>query len=156
MNAIATILSDCGEIRLEIQGHTDSQGRESMNQALSQDRAQTVLNELRSRRVLTSTYTAKGYGESVPIAENDTEEGREANRRIEFRLIQPGTSKEIPTTLESVAQQGTSGAESTEDDAGQGEEAVDEEAATDEASGDEGSGDGEPGAEEEETTNEQN
>lgn len=156
MNAIATILSDCGEIRLEIQGHTDSQGRESMNQALSQDRAQTVLNELRSRRVLTSTYTAKGYGESVPIAENDTEEGREANRRIEFRLIQPGTSKEIPTTLESVAQQGTTGADGTEDDAGQGEEAVDEEAATDEASGDEGSGDGEPGAEEEETTNEQN
>lgn len=87
MNAIADILRECGEIRLEIQGHTDSQGREEMNLQLSQARAQSVLNELRARRVLTSTYVAVGYGESDPIADNDTEEGREANRRIEFRLL---------------------------------------------------------------------
>ena len=87
MNAIAEILNDCGEIPLEIQGHTDSQGRESMNQQLSQARAQTVLNELRARRVLTGTYVATGYGEAIPIADNGTEEGREANRRIEFHLI---------------------------------------------------------------------
>lgn len=89
MNRIADILNECGEIRLEIQGHTDSQGREEMNQNLSQARAQSVLNELRARRVLTSTYVAVGYGETRPIADNETEEGREANRRIEFRLLRP-------------------------------------------------------------------
>ena len=94
MNAIADILDKCGEIRLEIQGRTDSQGREEMNLQLSQARAQSVLNELRARRVLTSTYVAKGYGESRPIADNKTEEGREANRRIEFHLLRPEPSVE--------------------------------------------------------------
>jgi OmpA-OmpF porin, OOP family len=48
-----------------------------------------VLNAIMARRVLTSNLSAKGYGESRPIADNATEEGREANRRIEFRLILP-------------------------------------------------------------------
>lgn len=81
-------------MRLEIQGHTDSQGREEMNQNLSQARAQSVLNELRARRVVTSTFAAKGYGESTPIADNGTEDGREANRRIEFKLIRPAATAE--------------------------------------------------------------
>ena len=89
MNAIADLLRLCGELRLEIQGHTDSQGREEMNQQLSQARADSVLAELRARRILTGNFTAVGYGESRPIADNGTEEGREANRRIEFRLIRP-------------------------------------------------------------------
>ncbi len=104
MNTIAGILDKCGEIRLEIQGHTDSQGREVMNQQLSQARAQSVLNELRARRVLTSSYVAVGYGESQPIASNKTEDGREDNRRIEFRLIRPELVDEVETTLESTAQ----------------------------------------------------
>ncbi|GHF37485.1 OmpA family protein [Seohaeicola zhoushanensis] len=104
MEAIAELLSTCGDLKLEIQGHTDSQGRDEMNQKLSQDRAQSVLNELRARRILTSSYTAVGYGETQPIADNKTEEGREANRRIEFRLIRPKVEKEAPTTLETVAQ----------------------------------------------------
>nr|WP_232897191.1 OmpA family protein [Pontibaca salina] len=87
MSAIVKILDRCGEIPLEIQGHTDSQGREEMNQQLSQRRADAVLAELRARRVLTSTYKAVGYGITKPIADNGTAEGREANRRIEFRLI---------------------------------------------------------------------
>lgn len=102
MDDIAEILSDCGEIRMEIGGHTDSQGREVMNEQLSQARAQSVLNELRARRVLTSAITAKGYGESEPIADNDTEEGREANRRIEFRVIRPEPIAEQQTTLEAL------------------------------------------------------
>ncbi len=106
MNTIADILTICGEIRLEIQGHTDSQGREVMNQNLSQARAQSVLNELRARRVLTSSYVAVGYGESQPIADNDTEKGREDNRRIAFRLIRPNLVDEEETMLESTAQAG--------------------------------------------------
>ena len=104
MDAIADILEKCGEIRLEIQGHTDSQGREGMNQQLSQARAQSVLNELRARRVLTSSYVAVGYGESQPIADNGTEAGREDNRRIAFRLIRPDLVDEVETTLESATQ----------------------------------------------------
>ena len=102
MDDIAEILKECGAIRMEIGGHTDSQGREVMNQQLSQARAQAVLNELRARRVLTSAITAKGYGESTPIADNDTEAGREANRRIEFRVIRPEPIAEEQTTLEAL------------------------------------------------------
>ena len=102
MDDIADILKECGDIRMEIGGHTDSQGREVMNERLSQERAQAVLNELRKRRVLTASFTAKGYGESQPIADNDSEDGREANRRIEFRLIRPKPVEEEQTTLESI------------------------------------------------------
>ena len=105
MDAIAELLKTCGDVKLEIQGHTDSQGREEMNLALSQARAQSVLNELQARRVLTSSFAAKGYGELQPIADNDSEEGRETNRRIEFRLIKPEPS--IPqgnSALESLAE----------------------------------------------------
>jgi OOP family OmpA-OmpF porin len=114
MDKIAELLKTCGELRLEIQGHTDSQGREEMNLALSQSRAQSVLNELRARRVPTSSFTAQGYGEARPIQDNDTEDGREANRRIEFRLIRPAPSvDEGETTLESIAE--TSNTPQTDD-----------------------------------------
>lgn len=78
---------ECEHVAMEIGGHTDSQGRETMNQSLSQARADAVLNALLARRVLTSKFSAKGYGETQPIADNNTEEGREANRRITFTLL---------------------------------------------------------------------
>jgi OOP family OmpA-OmpF porin len=107
MDQIAEILKTCGDLNLEIQGYTDSQGREEMNLALSQSRAQSVLNELRARRVITGSFVAKGYGEENPIADNGTEAGREANRRIEFRLIRPDTVEQVTeTTLESVEETG--------------------------------------------------
>ena len=89
MDRLAEILLKCGPIRLEVQGHTDSQGRESMNLTLSQSRAEAVIEELMNRRILVSNVIANGYGEAKPIADNDTEEGREANRRIEFHLFDP-------------------------------------------------------------------
>ncbi len=89
IDKIAEIMKNCQEIAMEIGGFTDSQGREEMNRSLSQSRAQAVLNALLARRVLTTNLTAHGYGEDNPIADNGTEEGREANRRIEFRLILP-------------------------------------------------------------------
>ncbi|WP_146346498.1 OmpA family protein [Phaeobacter marinintestinus] len=106
MNGIVDVLKACGSIRLEIQGHTDSQGREEMNQQLSQARAQSVLNELRARRVPTASYVAVGYGETRPISPNDTEDGREDNRRIEFWLIKPRESlPEEESPLEELAGQ---------------------------------------------------
>lgn len=102
---IASILKRCGDIPLEIRGYTDSQGRETMNAALSQSRAESVLNELRARSVLTASFTARGLGEADPIADNSTEAGREANRRIEFKLLRPETvATPEETTLESTAQ----------------------------------------------------
>ena len=70
-----------------------------MNLALSQTRAEAVLAALRIRRVPVATFTATGFGEADPIADNDTAEGREANRRIAFSLTQ---TVEEPTTLEQV------------------------------------------------------
>lgn len=105
MDEIAELLKLCGEFPLEIQGHTDSQGREIMNQELSQKRAQAVIDALFQRRVLTGSYTARGYGETQPIADNGSEEGREANRRIEFVLIQSDDSEASTlTTLEQAEQ----------------------------------------------------
>ncbi|MEZ5770755.1 MAG: OmpA family protein [Defluviimonas denitrificans] len=89
LDKIAEILKTCPDVPMEIGGHTDSQGREEMNLALSEDRAEAVLAGLMDRRILTSHLTAMGYGETVPIADNGTEAGREANRRIEFRLVTP-------------------------------------------------------------------
>ena len=103
MDQIAAVLRKCEDIAFEIGGHSDNQGRDSMNLELSQARAQTVLNELRDRRILTANYVAKGYGEEKPIADNGTEAGREANRRIEFKLIAAAESAETAETEESTA-----------------------------------------------------
>ncbi len=87
MDEIADILQRCPSLRIRIAGYTDSQGREEMNLQLSQDRATAVLVALRERRVPVGTFEAIGFGEENPIADNSTEAGREANRRIEFSLI---------------------------------------------------------------------
>lgn len=87
MNEMAQALEQCKALPMEIQGHTDAQGSEDGNKALSQARAEAVLVALQGRRVDVSEMTAIGYGEERPIADNAVEEGREANRRIEFHLI---------------------------------------------------------------------
>lgn len=97
IDKIAEIMKDCADVRMEIAGYTDSQGREEMNQALSQNRAQAVLNALLTRRILTTNLTAKGYGEDDPIADNGTEDGREANRRIEFKLLEADDTQDPET-----------------------------------------------------------
>ena len=86
LDELAGILVACPPIQMEISGHTDAQGSEGGNKALSQARAEAVLLALQGRRVDISGMTAVGYGEATPIADNGTDEGREANRRIEFVL----------------------------------------------------------------------
>ena len=83
---LAKLLTECTHARIEIAGHTDNQGREEMNLRLSTKRAESVLEALLDAGVLTQNFTAVGYGESQPIADNATQEGRKTNRRIEFRL----------------------------------------------------------------------
>jgi len=92
---IATAMEGCDEVPMEIGGHTDSQGRETMNQTLSQARAESVLDALLRLEVLTTFLSAKGYGEAQPIADNGTEEGRAANRRIEFKLVDPENGQAV-------------------------------------------------------------
>ena len=87
MDALAKILKDCPAVKMEVAGHTDAQGSEGGNLALSQARAEAVVVALQGRQVNVSGLKAVGYGESRPIADNQLEEGREANRRIEFTLI---------------------------------------------------------------------
>jgi OOP family OmpA-OmpF porin len=116
LDRIAEVLKGCPDAPIEIGGHTDSQGREEMNLALSEDRAEAVLAALMERRILTSNLTAMGYGETVPIADNDSETGRETNRRIEFRLVAPAvTTNATPPGEAGVAVPAIEAQEATED-----------------------------------------
>ncbi|MEM9812832.1 MAG: OmpA family protein [Pseudomonadota bacterium] len=102
VDAIATILGDCPGARFEIEGHTDSQGRESSNLEISQDRARAVMDALVERGSTLVFLSYKGYGETRPMVENDTEEGRALNRRITFRLIaEAAVEVEEETVVES-------------------------------------------------------
>jgi len=84
----ARILGENPTIKVEIQGHTDNQGSDRYNLGLSDRRARAVVNylvqELGAGR---GRLTAKGYGESRPVADNGTEAGRAANRRVEFVIV---------------------------------------------------------------------
>ena len=72
---------------VEVAGHTDSRGAAEYNTELSQARAQSVVDFLVAEGVQASRLTARGYGEFEPVASNETEEGRELNRRVELRTI---------------------------------------------------------------------
>ncbi len=86
LNDVARILNRYPEMIVEVAGHTDSVGSDEYNQGLSQRRAQSVLNYLTSTGVDGGRLSAVGYGESEPRATNDTEDGRELNRRVELRI----------------------------------------------------------------------
>ncbi len=90
MDALAAALIACPDLPLEIAAHSDAQGSEGGNKALSQARAEAVLLSLQGRQVPVGMIRAVGYGEERPIADNGTEAGREANRRIELTLLGPG------------------------------------------------------------------
>lgn len=87
MRDLGTAMQDCEDYRIEIGGHTDAQGSDGGNLTLSQDRANAVLSAMNEAGIPARHLTSQGYGETRPIADNDTEEGRDANRRIEFMLL---------------------------------------------------------------------
>ncbi|MBU3030852.1 OmpA family protein [Paracoccus marinaquae] len=87
LERIAGVMTNCTDFRLEAGGHTDAQGSEGFNADLSRARAQALVVAMTEAGIDTVNMTARGYGESQPIAGNDSEEGREENRRIEFRLL---------------------------------------------------------------------
>ena len=75
------------EINAEIAGHTDNMGTDAHNLKLSQERANTIRNYLISKGIKANRLTAKGYGASQPVADNNSEEGRQLNRRTELRIL---------------------------------------------------------------------
>lgn len=74
----------CPTADIEIAGHTDTDGEDSFNQALSEKRAQAVMDYLVKAGLPASRFTATGYGSTQPVASNDTDEGKAQNRRIDF------------------------------------------------------------------------
>ena len=81
------ILKENSEMRVEIQGHTDSTGPEAYNQVLSEKRANAIREYLLNQGIASGRLEVKGYGELDPIASNETEEGRQKNRRVRFKVI---------------------------------------------------------------------
>ena len=84
---VAAALAEAPGLALEIQGHTDNTGDPDANQTLSELRAQSVLDYLVNAGVSADRLTAVGFGQDQPIADNDTPEGQQQNRRIEFAII---------------------------------------------------------------------
>lgn len=94
LDDLVTILNKYPDTNIEIQGHTDDTGTETYNQGLSERRAGTVSSYLRSKGIATSRLTTKGFGETAPKYENNSEDGRANNRRVDFLITANEKMKE--------------------------------------------------------------
>ena len=81
------VLKEYNKTVIEVAGHTDSSGSDQYNQSLSERRAQAVAGYLSSHGVKTQRLMTIGAGEGHPVASNDTEQGRSANRRVELTIV---------------------------------------------------------------------
>jgi len=87
LTEVARTLSSYNQTYVDVLGHTDSTGSDAYNQTLSVNRAQAVANYLTSRGVASARLGVRGFGESAPIASNDSEMGRAQNRRVEIKVV---------------------------------------------------------------------
>ncbi len=87
LDRLYNVLKSNSDIKVEISGHTDNVGSEDYNNKLSQSRAESVRDYLVSKGINAGRIISKGYGKSNPIATNDTDEGRQLNRRVEFKIL---------------------------------------------------------------------
>jgi outer membrane protein OmpA-like peptidoglycan-associated protein len=89
LDEVAGVLKEHPEItKVEVQGHTDSKGNRSINTPLSKNRAAAVVKALTKRGIDARRLTSQGYGPDQPIASNDTEQGRQKNRRVQFKILE--------------------------------------------------------------------
>ena len=87
LNAIAQVMNKYEKTYLDVEGFTDSTGKESYNMNLSRERAQSVKNYLVNQQIMAARISTTGYGETRPIASNDTANGRAQNRRVEIQIV---------------------------------------------------------------------
>ena len=96
LDEIVAVLKDNPQIELlQVEGHTDSTGGAARNRELSRERAESVREYLIGKGIAKARLVAKGFGPDKPIASNDTPEGRETNRRVEFNIIEQGPKKTL-------------------------------------------------------------
>ncbi|MBK9732276.1 MAG: PD40 domain-containing protein [Chitinophagaceae bacterium] len=86
LNKLTDLLQQNSTLKIQISGHTDNQGTAAYNQLLSENRAKTVYDYLVVNGIIASRLTYKGYGETKPLQNNDTETGKSVNRRTEFTV----------------------------------------------------------------------
>lgn len=102
LDYIVSFLKQYSHLRYEIQGHTDSQGSDEFNLVLSAARAATVRGYLLLKGIQESNLIAIGYGESMPLADNNTAGGRAINRRVEFEIIETNDQYNVLKEREAV------------------------------------------------------
>ncbi|QQD16974.1 OmpA family protein [Spongiibacter nanhainus] len=88
LDQVSLMIQQSTVARFEIAGHTDAKGEETYNQSLSQQRSESVKRYLSEKGIAAERLQAKGYGESMPLADNDTDAGRAENRRVELKVIE--------------------------------------------------------------------
>lgn len=94
LDQVASTLTQYDKTIIDVYGHTDSTGSDAINIPLSQNRAQSVANYLTLRGVQSARIATQGFAATRPVASNDTPEGRQANRRVEIKIVpitEPGT-----------------------------------------------------------------
>ena len=105
---VAAVLNNHPEITLvRIEGHTDSQGADDYNMELSQKRAEAVRDFLVEEGVTTGRLVARGFGETRPIEDNGSRDGRAANRRVEFNLGEENPNATVPVGAQGASDDGT-------------------------------------------------
>ncbi len=87
LDRVASVLGEYNRTYIDVYGHTDSTGSDAYNQGLSERRATAVADYLSSHGVQRARIGIRGFGETQPIATNETEEGRAANRRVEIKIV---------------------------------------------------------------------
>jgi outer membrane protein OmpA-like peptidoglycan-associated protein len=94
LDQVSETLGQYNQTYIDVYGHTDSTGSDQYNQTLSERRALSVADYLAARGVQQARIATRGYGETQPIASNDTDEGRAANRRVEIKIV-PVTQNDV-------------------------------------------------------------
>ena len=87
LDRVVKLLKDNPAVAIEMSAHTDSYGSDEYNFKLSDNRARSVMEYILSKGIATDRITSHGYGETMPVAPNDTPENRQLNRRVEFKIL---------------------------------------------------------------------
>jgi outer membrane protein OmpA-like peptidoglycan-associated protein len=86
-NRVVKLLEENPKIEIEMSAHTDSRGSDDYNIKLSDNRARSVMEYILSKGIAPERIRSQGYGETKPVVENDTDENRQLNRRVEFTIL---------------------------------------------------------------------